>query len=177
MLKKLSWLIAGVFSLKIANEIGYFLLPGEGVEVWKAILPAFAGCLVLAFCLLKGDLFFDYSKKLGTKKLNQIYKALIVSFGLSMVFMVTYYFTNSENHISKSESQSNVTQAVCILYWDGLRTIKLQSEPKDWRDKYARFEVKRFEMLIAYVFMAKSVESESKEFEGELYRVVSTNCK
>ena len=179
MLKKISWFIAGFISLKIVNEIGYFLIntSGGGVSIWKAFLPALTGSLVLGFCLLKGDVFFEYSKKLGTKKLNQIYKILIVSFGISMVFMVTYYFSNSESQVSKAESPNNITSEVCILYWDGLKTMKLDSEPKDWGDKYSRFQVKRFEILLAYVFMPKSVESQSKEFEGELYRIVYSNCK
>jgi hypothetical protein len=94
MLKKISWLIAGLISLKIVNEIGYILInvSGEGVVVWKAFLPALTGCLLLGFCLLKGDVFFEYSKKLGTKKLNRIYKVLITSFCISMLFMVAYFF-------------------------------------------------------------------------------------
>ena len=37
MLKKISWLIAGLISLKIVNEIGYILInvSGEGVVFWK----------------------------------------------------------------------------------------------------------------------------------------------
>ena len=179
MIKKFLWLIAGFVGLKLVNEIGYILInvSGEGVVVWKAFLPALTGSLLLGFCLVKGDVFFEYSKKLGIKKLNQTYKILIVSFGISMVFMVTYYFANSEKQISKSASANNITSEVCILYWDGLKTVKLESEPKDWEDKYSKFHVKRFEILLAYVFMPKSVESESKEFDEELYRIVSSNCK
>jgi hypothetical protein len=179
MLKKISWLIVGLISLKIVNEIGYILINTSegGVSIWKAFLPAFTGCLVLAFCFVKGDIFFEYSKRLETKKLNQIYKTLIVSFGISVVFMITYYFANSENQVSKLESPNNITSAVCILYWDGLKVVTLESEPKDWKDKYAKFVVSKFEMNVANVFTPKSVKNDSKEFDEELYRIVSSNCK
>jgi hypothetical protein len=94
MFKKILWLMAGVLGLQVINEIGYILInvSGEGIVLWKAYLPALTGCLLLGFCLLKGDVFFEYSKKLGTKKFNRIYKVLIVSFGISMLFMVAYFF-------------------------------------------------------------------------------------
>ena len=113
-MKKILWLIAGATGLKIVNEIGYFLLPREGVVFWKAFLPAFTGCLVLAFCLVKGDIFFEYSKNLGTKKLNQTYKVLIASFAISMVFMVTYYFANSKNKNYNLSSKTAENKTVII---------------------------------------------------------------
>jgi hypothetical protein len=93
MLKKILWLIAGFVGLKLVNEIGYILInvPGEGVVLWKAILPALTGSLLLGFCLVKGNLFYDYSK-FGTKKVKQIYKIISVSFGISICFMAAYYF-------------------------------------------------------------------------------------
>jgi hypothetical protein len=121
MLRKISWLIAGLISLKIVNEIGYILInvSGEGVVFWKTFLPALAGCLLLGFCLLKGDVFFEYSKKLGTKKLNQIYKILIASFGISIVFMVSYYFANSTAASPKIfGSTKSISYLSCDTYSD-----------------------------------------------------------
>lgn len=61
MLKKILWLTAGIVGLKIVNEIGYILInvSGEGVILWKAILPALTGSLLFGFCLLKGDVFLN----------------------------------------------------------------------------------------------------------------------
>ena len=109
MLKKILWLIAGIVGLKLVNEIGYILInvPGEGIVVWKAFLPALTGSLLLGFCLVKGDLFFEYSKKLGIKKLNQTYKILIVSFGISMLFMAAYFFlATSQSPITSNKLNS-----------------------------------------------------------------------
>ena len=113
MIKKFLWLIAGFVGLKLVNEIGYILInvPGEGVIFCKALMPALAGSLLLGLCLVKGDVFFEYSKKLGTNKLNQTYKILLVSLGISIFFMVAYYFANSENKISKLESP-NISSTV-----------------------------------------------------------------
>jgi len=116
MIKKILWLIAGIVGLKIVNEIGYILInvSGEGVILWKAILPALTGSLLLGFCLVKGNLFYDYSK-FGTKKVKQIYKIISVSFGISMVFMVSYYFANST---AASPKIFGSTKSVSILRCD-----------------------------------------------------------
>jgi hypothetical protein len=93
MIKKILWLVIGGIGAKIFNDLCYSLLntPGEGVVVWKAFFGAIPATLFLVFCAIKGNIFYDYQGKLGTK-LKQTYKFLIIIFGLLMLCMMTYFF-------------------------------------------------------------------------------------
>lgn len=93
MIKKILWLVIGGIGAKFFNDLCYSLLntPGEGVVVWKAFFGAIPATLFLVFCAIKGNIFYDYQGKLGTK-LKQTYKFLIIIFGLLMLCMMTYFF-------------------------------------------------------------------------------------
>jgi hypothetical protein len=64
----------------------------------------------------------------------------------------------------------------CILYWDGLRTTKLSSEPKDWRDKFISFQVSVHEMPVALVFVPKTYKETSLS-KQQMYEQVSMWCR
>jgi hypothetical protein len=65
---------------------------------------------------------------------------------------------------------------VCLLYWNGLNASKLQKEPTDWRNKYAKYKVDRFNMTVAYLFVPKEFEL-NKESESQMYRQVQIYCQ
>ena len=120
MLKKILWLVIGGIGAKFFNDLCYSLLntPGEGVVVWKAFFGAIPATLFLVFCAIKGNIFYDYQGKLGTK-LKQTYKFLIVSFGISFFFMVAYYFANSTSSSPKNfGSTKSVSYLSCPSYDD-----------------------------------------------------------
>jgi len=120
MLKKILWLVAGSIGAKIFNDLCYSLLntPGEGVVVWKAFFGAIPATLFLVFCAIKGNIFYDYQKKLGTK-LKQTYKFLIIIFGLLMLCMVVYFFSNSTSTSPKIfSSTKSVSYFTCSSYVD-----------------------------------------------------------
>jgi hypothetical protein len=98
-MKKILLIIVGIIGLKIFNSIGFLLLssPGEGVVIWKAFLPPLLGCIFLAICLVKGNIFFDYQKKLTTIQLKRLLLALYISFGVLLFTLISNHFLNSNN--------------------------------------------------------------------------------
>lgn len=119
MIKKTVWLILGIVGFQATNEIGFILMntSGAGINIWKGYLPSFTGALVLGLCLLKGNVFFEYDKKLEIKKLNTIYKFLFLIFILLVLFMAASFFlTNSQkpSNINKSKFQESAADSkVC----------------------------------------------------------------
>jgi len=73
-------------------------------------------------------------------------------------------------------TEANKIPDPCLLYWDGLRTTKLTSEPRNWREKFQKFKISVHEMPFAYVFVPKSYE-ETPLSQRQLYEQASLWCR
>jgi hypothetical protein len=76
----------------------------------------------------------------------------------------------------KFSTESNKIPGLCLIYWNGLRSTKLTSEPKNWRENYAMFSISRYGNEVAHVFTQKDFKS-SPESEAEIYRQVQYTCQ
>ncbi len=76
----------------------------------------------------------------------------------------------------KKQKSSNQIPGLCIIFWDGLKTVKLSSEPKNWRDTYLKYEVAIHEMPVAHVFVSKNYK-ENALSQKQMYEQVSLNCR
>ena len=79
----------------------------------------------------------------------------------------------SEKNTKKNKEEIPQT---CLLFWNGLKTTILQSEPREWRKNYAQYAIERYGMTVAKVFVPKAFEL-NKESESLMYREVQIYCK
>ncbi len=76
----------------------------------------------------------------------------------------------------KFSEESNKIPKLCILYWDGLRSVKLTSEPKNWRDNYSKFSITKHGNEVAHIFTQKNFQA-TPESDAEMYQQVSYACR
>ena len=75
----------------------------------------------------------------------------------------------------KFPGETNKIPGVCLLYWDGLHAVRLNSEPKNWRANYSKFSIAKYGSELAHVFTQKSFLS-TPESEAEIYHQVQYSC-
>ena len=73
-------------------------------------------------------------------------------------------FPDKSNDKLLNEIPQNEIPKLCLLFWNSLKTKRLQNEPKDWGQNYSRHQVSRFGMPVAEVFTPKEfiLDKESK---------------
>ncbi len=76
----------------------------------------------------------------------------------------------------KALANGNKVPGICVLHWDGLRTVKLSSEPKDWRKSFQKWEISVHDMPVAHVFVPNSFK-ESPQSKSQMYEQVSIFCR
>lgn len=72
--------------------------------------------------------------------------------------------------------ESNKIPELCLIYWNGLKSVKLTTEPKNWREKYAMFTISKYGNEVARVFTKKDFKS-SPETDSEMYNQVINICR
>lgn len=115
------------------------------------------------------------SKNIGTEKII----GLILIGLLILGFVITYkdlnFWDNFRNPISQNNTNNGIPK-VCLLFWDGVRTVKLETEPKNWREIYLQFLISRYNIEVAKIYLPKSF-NETEESTSEMYRQVELHCK
>ena len=85
-------------------------------------------------------------------------------------------FNKTENSTGKSADQKQEIPTTCLLYWDGVKTTRLTSTPKEWRNNFSAFSISKHNMQFAIIYVPKSF-IESKETETEMWQIANVWCK
>lgn len=81
-------------------------------------------------------------------------------------------FTKTEKPLDKRQE----VPAVCLLYWDGIKTTKLTSTPKDWRKNFSAFSISKYNMEFAIIYVPKSF-TQTKDADAEMWQLANIWCK
>ena len=85
-------------------------------------------------------------------------------------------FDKNENSTGKSSEKKQELPTTCLLYLDGIKTTRLTSTPKDWRNDFSAFAISKHNMQFATIYVPKSFK-ESKETETEMWQIANVWCK
>jgi hypothetical protein len=85
-------------------------------------------------------------------------------------------FDKNENSTGKSAEKKQQLPGMCHLYWDGIKTTRLSSTPKEWPKELRGFTIARHNIDFATIYVPNSFIA-SKETEIEMWQIANVWCK
>jgi len=80
------------------------------------------------------------------------------------------------NKPEKTKDKQQDGTAGCLLYWDGIKTTKLTSEPKDWRNNFIAYSINKYNIEFAIIYVPKTF-NQTKDAETEMWQIANNWCK